>query len=170
MSNPDHPSNIRQTIGDVLSGQTFYICSFDTLSTRELYEILRARADIFVGEEKILYPDPDGLDYNSIHVFCKDEEGLMTAYLRMFVEEDNPAAVKIGRVLTRVHGQGLGKKLLKVSIQAAEKYLGANEIRVDAQKHAEGFYANSGFARTSDEFMEAGVVHVKMRLRSDATQ
>ncbi len=37
----------------------FYVRSFDALTTRELYEMLRARADVFVGEQKILFPDTD---------------------------------------------------------------------------------------------------------------
>ncbi len=69
----------------------FHVCSFDALMTHELYEILRARADVFVGEEKILYPDADGLDYKSLHVFCTDPTGKVTAYLRM-LNQPGPAS------------------------------------------------------------------------------
>lgn len=39
-------------------------------------------------------------------------------------------------------------------MQAAVKYMGAQEIYVESQKHAEGFYLESGFSVTSEEFME----------------
>lgn len=150
-------TGIRKTIG------SFQVCSFDTLTTQELYEILRARADIFVGEEKILYPDADGMDYKSVHIFRMDEKGSVTSYLRMFPKEDEPGTVHIGRVLTRVHGQGLGRQLLEAAFQAAGEVMQAEEIYVEAQKHAEGFYCAMGFQTTSDDFLEAGVVHVQMR-------
>ena len=137
----------------------FHVCSFDALTTHELYEILRARADVFVGEEKILYPDADGLDYKSLHVFCTDPTGKVTAYLR-----DEPGTVQMGRVLTRVHGTGAGRKLLSAGIQTARECLDAREIYVESQKHAEGFYAKTGFEVTSEDFIEAGIPHVQMRL------
>ncbi len=38
------------------------------------------------------------------------------------------------------------------------------KIVMDAQKYAIGFYEKFGFIVTSDEFLEEGVVHVKMEL------
>lgn len=142
----------------------FHVRSFDALTTHELYEILRARADVFVGEEKILYPDADGLDYNSLHVFCTDSTGFVAAYLRMFLKEDEQGTVQMGRVLTRVHGIGAGRKLLNAGIQAARECLDAREIYVESQKHAEGFYTKAGFKVTSEDFIEAGIPHVQMSL------
>lgn len=145
----------------------FWICSFDALTAGELYEILRARADVFVGEEKILYPDPDGIDYDSVHVFCADPDGRVTAYLRMFPKKDEPGVIQMGRVLTREHGQGLGRKLLDAAASAAARYLDAEEIYVESQKQAAGFYQKSGFHVTSGEFLEAGIPHIQMRYRKD---
>ena len=79
---------MREKIGD------FQICSFDALTTHELYEMMRARADVFVGEEKILYPDADGVDYDSIHVFRTDSDGRVIAYLRMFRKADEPGTIQ----------------------------------------------------------------------------
>ena len=146
----------------------FHICSFDALTTRELYEILRARADVFVGEEKILYPDADGIDYDSVHVFSEDANGRVTAYLRMFPKADEPGVVQMGRVLTREHGKGLGQKLLMAAMQGAAEYMGASEIYLESQKHAEGFYLKAGFVTTSGEFMEAGIPHMQMRRQLDS--
>ena len=44
------------------------IKSFEELTKRELYEILRVRSEVFVVEQECVYQDLDGLDYDSIHV------------------------------------------------------------------------------------------------------
>lgn len=154
----------------------FQVRAFDELTTRELYEILRARADVFVGEEEILYPDADGLDYGSLHVFSWEEAGSaspggepgeagarVASYLRMFPKPDEPGVVQMGRVLTRVHGRGLGARLLACALGAARGRLGAHEVYLESQKHAQGFYEKAGFEVCSDDFIEAGIPHVQMR-------
>ena len=52
---------------------------FHELSTNELYEILKARAEIFVVEQNCVYQDLDGKDINSLHVF-HEEGGKVAAY------------------------------------------------------------------------------------------
>lgn len=47
------------------------IKSFEELTKRELYEILRVRSEVFVVEQECVYQDLDGLDYDSIHIFLK---------------------------------------------------------------------------------------------------
>lgn len=137
--------------------------SFEELTTYQLYEILRARAKVFVGEEKILYPDADGLDYKCLHVFSENADGTVESYLRMYRADENRDAVQFGRVLTIQHGQGTGTKLMHYAEKAAAKKLGAKEICMDAQKTAEGFYKKLGYEAVSDDFTEAGITHVKMR-------
>lgn len=144
----------------------FYIRSFDALNTRELYEIMKARSDVFVAEERILYPDADGVDYDSIHVFSMNDKGTVTSYLRIYDKKDEAHVVQMGRVLTRAHGQGLGGKLLRTALDVAFHDLGADEVYVESQKHAEGFYLKAGFDVTSDDFIEAGIPHVQMRKRN----
>lgn len=141
----------------------FEVRSFDELTTRELYEIMRARSDVFVNEEKILYPDADGLDYLSTHVFSIGDDGQVSSYLRMYPKPGEPGVYQMGRVLTREHGRGLGMALVQRGLAAARDKLGAREVYVESQKHAEGFYLKAGFETTSGEFIEAGIPHVQMR-------
>ena len=47
----------------------FLIKSFDELTKTELYEILKVRVNIFVVEQKCPYPEIDGIDYKSLHLF-----------------------------------------------------------------------------------------------------
>lgn len=139
----------------------FFAKSFQELSTTELYEILKTRAEIFVMEQKILYLDVDDIDYDSLHCFFM-ENGKVTAYLRAFyVDQD---VVRIGRVLTLEHGKGVGKELMIQSLSAVKSKMNCKKITMDAQKHAIGFYEKFGFQVTSGEFLEEEIVHVVMEL------
>jgi ElaA protein len=88
---------------------------FGELTTVELYELLKARAEIFVVEQNCVYQDLDDKDYRSLHVFY-EEEKKVTAYLRAFVIEEG--VVQMGRVLTREHGRGLGGKTFPDVVQS----------------------------------------------------
>ena len=73
---------------------TFQAKFFHELTTTELYEILKSRAEIFVVEQNCVYQDLDDRDYQSLHVFCT-EDGKVTAYLRAFWKEDETVAEDI---------------------------------------------------------------------------
>ena len=138
--------------------------TFPELSAEELYEILKARAEVFIMEQNILYQDMDDIDYHSLHCFFR-EKGIVTAYLRAYRTDENSDAVKVGRVLTLHHGQGTGRELMKKSIPVIAERMKFGRMYMDAQKHAVGFYEKLGFTVTSGDFMEAGIVHVSMELR-----
>lgn len=135
--------------------------TFDKLTTKELYEILKSRAEIFVVEQNCIYQDLDDIDYKSIHVFYQNEDDRVVAYLRLFYN-DEINMVQMGRVLTLKHGTGLGKRILQEGVKIAEKKLQAERIYIEAQKYATGFYEQAGFRVCSDEFLEDGIPHVKM--------
>lgn len=139
----------------------FFAKTFQELSTTEVYEILKVRAEIFVMEQKILYLDMDDVDYDSLHCFFM-ENGKVTAYLRAFYV--NQDVVRIGRVLTSEHGKGVGKELMIQSLSAVKAKMNCKKITMDAQKHAIGFYEKFGFQVTSGEFLEEEIVHVVMEL------
>ena len=134
---------------------------FTDLTTRELYEILKARSAVFVVEQNCVYQDIDGLDPASLHVFFEDK-GRIAAYLRAFVKE--PGVVQMGRVLTVRRGVGLGGKLLKAGIEEIRERFHPQKIYIEAQSYVVGFYAREGFRVTSEEFLEDGIPHVKMEL------
>lgn len=140
------------------------IKSFEELTLKELYEILKVRSEIFVVEQNIVYQDCDDIDYRSFHVFYKDEEERVTAYLRLFYKLDEPGTVKVGRVLTRTHGHGLGGKILNDGIEFAFKNMDATRLLMDAQEYAIGFYEKYGFRVISDRFIEEDIYHVEMEL------
>lgn len=136
---------------------------FNELTTTELYEILKARAEIFIMEQQITYQDMDDIDYECLHCFFVEGKRV-TAYLRAFYKDETHKTVKIGRVLTLQHGNGMGKALVEQSLKAIKEKLQCEKISMDAQKYAVGFYEKLGFEVTSGDFLEEGIVHVAMEL------
>ena len=132
---------------------------FSELTLSELYEIVRARTEVFLMEQKIICRDFDGEDYNCLHCFITDN-GKVSAYLRAFKKSDS--TVKIGRVLSVKHGVGLGRELMQKSTLAIKDKFSCNKIMLHAQKHAQGFYEKLGYETTSPDFLEEGIVHVAM--------
>ncbi len=144
---------------------TFAAKLFHELTVAEIYEILKARSRVFQLEQGIRYLDEDDVDYDSLHCFF-EENGCVIAYLRAFPDNGK---IRVGRVLTVTRGQGHGRLLMARSVEAAREKFGSRAVVMDAQKHAEGFYRKLGFVTTSGEFLEEGVVHVKMELPSGQT-
>lgn len=137
---------------------------FNELNTKELYEILKSRSEIFIMEQNIQYQDMDNIDYDSLHCFLM-EDNRVIAYLRAFYQNDNKDIVRIGRVLTLKHGNGIGRYLMTQSLQTIKEKMKCKKISMDVQKHAIGFYEKFGFKTISDEFLEEGVIHVVMELK-----
>ena len=44
---------------------------FDELTVPELYQIIKARVDIFVVEQDCPYPDLDGYDQKALHLWVE---------------------------------------------------------------------------------------------------
>ena len=142
----------------------FVAKNFDELTVYELYEILKARTEIFLLEQNIVCQDLDGLDQISRHYFI-DEDGKVLACLRAFYVDGERKVVKIGRVVTLTHKQGHGRALMDFALDDIKSKMPCESIYVNAQTQAEGFYAKMGFVTVSDVFDEDGIPHVKMILK-----
>lgn len=136
---------------------------FNELSLTELYEILKARSQIFIVEQHMHCQDIDGIDIKARHFFI-EEDGKALAYLRAFYIDDSKMIVKIGRVLSITHGIGLGMEVMRKAMADIKKNMKCQKICIDAQKTAIGFYEKLGFKTVSAEFLEEGVIHVRMQL------
>lgn len=136
---------------------------FSELSLEELYEILKARVDVFVVEQNCPYPEIDGKDNDAYHIFMRDEQGI-AAYLRVLksgVSFDVPA---LGRILTTRRGEGLGAEIVRAGIKFAKEKLAAAKIKIEAQTYAREFYEKLGFRQCSEPFMDDGIEHIEMLL------
>ncbi len=142
----------------------FVAKNFSELTLTELYEILKARSQIFILEQNMHCQDMDGVDLKARHFFI-EENGKVLAYLRAFYEDDSKTVVRIGRVLSITHGVGLGKDIMNRTIADIKQNMKCQKICLDSQKSAICFYEKLGFKTVSGEFLEEGVIHVKMELK-----
>lgn len=136
---------------------------FDELTLDELYEILRARAEVFVVEQNCAYQDLDEVDKEAYHVYLR-ENGKIVAYLRVIDKGKRLDEVSLGRVITLKRRCGYGTKVMKIGIEVAKEKFGAKKIKIGAQAWAKPFYEQVGFHQISGEYMEDGIPHIYMIL------
>lgn len=134
---------------------------FNALSGAEVYEILKARARVFMLEQNIRCLDMDDVDYISHHCFYS-QDGKVLAYLRAFFEDPDKTVLHIGRVLAVEKGKGMGTLLMRRFLRDARKNSTAKIITLNSQLSAVGFYEKFGFKRVGEVFIEADIEHVKM--------
>lgn len=134
---------------------------FNELSVEELYDIMQARAAVFVVDQACVYQDLDGADKDAYHVYIRDN-GKIAAYLRVLDKGKRLDEVSVGRVITLKRGVGLGKTLMEAGLRVAKEKFGARVVKVGAQVQAKGFYERVGFKQISDEYDEDGIPHIYM--------
>ena len=137
---------------------------FLDLTTKELYEISRVRSEVFVVEQEILYNDFDRKDYKAIHLCGLIKEELV-AYARVFDKgdyyENNPGFGRLA-VVKKERGKGIGKELVKRSIEVCKTNFSKQEIKISAQAYLEKFYIDLGFERRGEGYIEDGIPHCAM--------
>jgi len=136
---------------------------FDELSLDRLYAILAARVAVFVVEQDCPYQDLDGLDQCGLHVSAWSS-GSVLAYARVLPPATRFAEPSIGRVLTTrpARRTGLGRELMRRSIDTVERRFPGRALRISAQQYLERFYTGLGFETVSDPYPEDGIPHVEM--------
>lgn len=136
---------------------------FSELTLDELYDIIQARVDVFVVEQKCPYRELDDKDRNAYHIFLRDENGI-AAYLRTLDRGVAFDEVSIGRIITVRRGQGYGAEIMREGIKFAKKQYNADKIKIMAQCQAKGFYEKFGFKQCSEPFLDDGILHIDMIL------
>ena len=139
------------------------IKSFEELTTSELYQIIKARVDVFVVEQNSPYPDLENYDQKAIHIWAEND-GEVLAYCRIFDKGIKYPETSIGRVLTTEKGRGksLGKQLIQYAVETIENRFKTPEIRISAQDYLLRFYSYFGFSETEKKYLEDNIPHSEM--------
>ena len=141
--------------------------NFSDLSPHELYALLKLRSKVFVVEQQCLYLDLDDRDESARHLLVNSEQAV-GAYLRLRSSSESPAAVKIERVVVspELRGRGLARYMIVEALAEADRSFGEVAIEISAQSHLEQFYQTLGFKRVSCDYLEYGISHCDMLLRT----
>lgn len=125
----------------------------------ELPALRTVRETVFVHEQQVpLEEEWDALDPDSAHVLARDDNGRPIGTGRLTPEH------KIGRmaVLAEWRGKGVGSALLIALLDEARRRRW-EQVSLNAQIDAIGFYRRHGFESYGEQFMEAGIKHQRMR-------
>jgi len=116
------------------------------------------RRIVFIVEQNVPQQEEwDGLDDDAWHWLATDEQDRPIGTSRLL-----PSG-QIGRmaVIAEYRGKNIGRALLEQAVLKAQ-HLGFNEVYLNAQSHALGFYERAGFEIAGQEFEEAGIAHFRM--------
>lgn len=137
---------------------------FDQLDSNELYEIIRARIEVFCVEQQCPFQDLDGLDQTSWHLSARNADNALLGYLRLVPPLDSEPLPAIGRVVTtaEARGLGIGRELVRRGLQQAGRLFPDQDVAAGAQIRLATFYSNLGFCEADRPYLEDGIVHVRM--------
>lgn len=137
---------------------------FETLSTNELYDILRLRSEIFVVEQNCVYLDLDGKDKLALHLFG-EFDGKIVAYSRLFRSGISFDNASIGRVVVDANyrDRKWGHDLMREAIAGIDNHFGESKITIGAQLYLKKFYESHGFVQTSEMYLEDDIPHIEMK-------
>lgn len=137
--------------------------SFAELSTKELYDILQLRAEVFVVEQNCVYQDIDGKDEKALHVIGFKNDKIV-AYCRIFKPGDYFEKASIGRVVVAKNERkfGYGHVIFQHSVEAVATYFKETSIKISAQLYLKKFYESHGFIPVGEGYLEDGIPHIGM--------
>jgi YbgC/YbaW family acyl-CoA thioester hydrolase len=122
------------------------------------------RTEVFVQEQGIAAEEEwDDADATAVHAVVRNGFGLPLGTARLLQPEAGVAQIGRMAVTRLLRGSGLGQQLLQALVQQARER-GDHEVRLHAQRSAQGFYARQGFANHGEPFDEVGIAHIEMRL------
>lgn len=146
--------------------------NFKQLNTRQLYEILKLRVNVFVVEQDCPYPDLDDKDTHpeTIHLVAFSNETLI-AYARLLPPGLSYPEPSIGRILVKkeMRKKGIGSLLTNRAIDELKNTWPKQDIKISAQEHLQGFYENLGFDKVSNPYLEDNIPHIAMVKSSHET-
>jgi ElaA protein len=144
---------------------TWSVKAFGDLSPHEVHDIMRLRVDVFVVEQRCVYPEIDGQDPQAFHVLGVDGSGQLAAYARILPPHGSEPP-HIGRVIVHPahRGKHLGRHLMHRALGALEHIHGSRHSALAAQAYLVPFYGSFGYKAVSAEYMWDGIPHVDMVL------
>lgn len=151
-----------------MENTTHWSCKpFGQLSPKELYLVLQLRNEVFVVEQNCVYQDADNKDPYCWHLMGWTD-GMLAAYTRLVPAGVSYNEPSIGRVVIfpKMRQTGLGKELVRKSIEMAYELWNRQPLRISAQLYLKKFYESFGFQACSDVYLEDNIEHIQMILHS----
>lgn len=127
----------------------------------QLQDAFNIRKKVFVEEQDVpIEIEIDEHENNSAHFVLYDEETPVGA--GRFRVLDGKGKVERICILPEYRGNGAGIQIME-EIEEYAKKLPVDEVVLNAQSYAVPFYEKLGYSVISDEFLDAGIPHRKMK-------
>ncbi|WP_404803124.1 GNAT family N-acetyltransferase [Lapidilactobacillus bayanensis] len=122
------------------------------------------RIRVFVVEQNCPYQEVDEHDREAYHLLLKDDQNKLVGYTRIFSK--NSEQTTFGRVLVpkQYRNKQYGRRLVKATIEQAQKLFPNKRIQIQAQAYLKDFYRAFGFQPISEVYLEDGIPHLDMLL------
>ncbi len=140
-----------------------YTKTFQELTTKELYQLLQLRSEVFVVEQDCVYQDIDGKDEKALHILGFKNDTVV-AYTRIFKPGFYFKEASIGRVVVAKNQRQFkyGYAIMEASIEAIKYTYNETTIKISAQTYLKRFYNNLGFQEVGEGYLEDGIPHIGM--------
>ena len=122
----------------------------------------KIRKEIFIKEQNI----PKNLEIDGSDKYAKnmiltiDNKPIGTGRL---IEIDNKMYIGRIAILKEYRKKGYATKIINFLLDEA-KNMGYNEVFIHSQLHAKEFYEKIGFKAFGEEFLEANIPHINMKI------
>ncbi|WP_454765671.1 GNAT family N-acetyltransferase [Cupriavidus campinensis] len=138
---------------------------FSELTTRELYQILRVRGEVFIVEQGSLLLDADGKDLAGTHVLGMDpaeDAQQVLAYARLLPGEGSE--VRIDKFLTRMsrRGDGTAEALMRSAQEAIQSRWPGAPVGIQVPFYLREFCESFGFIKREGPYLEHGTHFIGM--------
>ena len=157
------PAPLRQALQDFEAGEAITqlgLGAWEEVGT----DAASVRESVFVQEQGIQREDEsDAMDSECEHAVVRNFLDMPVATGRLLPAVDGVSHIGRMAVLRSVRGAGLGEQVLQALLKRARQR-GDRRVVLHAQRSAEGFYAQAGFAVEGEPFDEVGIPHVIMAL------
>ena len=130
--------------------------------------LIHIRTAVFIEEQHISAADEwDALDAQAQHFLVLSAQGAAIGCARLLTETSaGHSLYHIGRVaiLGAFRNQGIGHQLMQQVIAYCQRTAPDHRIYLYAQTERRSFYEALNFVAEGDEFMDAGIPHIRMYL------
>jgi YbgC/YbaW family acyl-CoA thioester hydrolase len=158
------PQSLRDIFLRFEAGEPVTQCQIGTWQDLQAHASA-VRTEVFVHEQGIAADEEwDDADATAVHVLVCNGYGVPLGTARLLQPETGVAQIGRMAVTRLMRGSGLGHQLMQALVQQASKR-GDREVRLHAQRSAQGFYARQGFVSHGEPFDEVGIAHIEMRMR-----
>ena len=134
--------------------------TFHELSPTQLYSLLKLRQDVFIIEQRCIFPDMDDRDQAARHllVYSDDDQTELIGSARIL---PGPA---IGRIVVTesARGAGVGHAIMREAVDECGRLEPCRAILMSVQSHLIDFYQRHGFEVSGTPYVEDGIDYTDM--------